>query len=63
MHMLRYVSTDVCGRIRNSASTLVYKLEISFKYVTNRLQYSGLSCNTAKGSKNVCTCLYVRHKK
>ena len=35
MHTLRYVSTNICGCMRNSAITLVYAdmLEIGFKYV------------------------------
>ena len=33
MHTLRYVSTNVCGRMRKSASTLVYAV-----YVGDKLQ-------------------------
>ena len=51
MHTLRYVSTSVCGRMKNSASTL-NTLEISFKYVMNTLQYVGIRCHTARGSRN-----------
>ena len=29
------------------------KLEISFKYVTNTLQYVGVRCHMAKGSQNL----------
>ena len=37
MYTLRYVSTNICGRLRNSASMLctLNKLVISFKYITN----------------------------
>ena len=55
----------------NSARTL-NKLEISFKYDTNTLQYVGIRCHTSNGSKNLVHaqrfqrmptyCLYVRHK-
>ena len=51
MHTLRYVSTNVCGRMRNSASTL-NTLDIGFKHVTNTLQYAGIRCHKAKRSKN-----------
>ena len=75
MHTLMYVSTSVCGRMRNSASTLVTlnTLEISLKHGTNTLQYIGIRCYTAKRSQNFVFalkknqrmptyCLYARHK-
>ena len=54
MHKLRYVSTNVCGRMRNSASTLMYAgyVRHKFKHVTNTLQYAGIRCHKAKKSKN-----------
>ena len=54
MHTLRYVSTNVCGRMRNSASTLMYAEYVihRFKHVTNTLQYAGIRCHKAKRSKN-----------
>ena len=42
MHTLRYVSTNVCGRMRNVASTLVYaeyvidKFETRYEHATVR---------------------------
>ena len=56
MHTLRNVSTNICGRMRNSASTLVYAeyARDRFKYVTNTLQYVGIH----NGSKN-CVHAYM----
>ena len=49
MHTLRYVSTNVCGRMRKSLSTLVYAEYVGdkFKHVTNTLLYVGIRCHTA----------------
>ena len=33
MHTLRYVSTNVCGRMRKSASTLAYAKYVSDKFL------------------------------
>ena len=51
MHTLRYVSTNVCERMRKSACTL-NSLEINFKHVTNTLLYVGIRCQTANRSQN-----------
>ena len=51
MHTLRYISTNVCENQQVRWCRL-YKLEISFQYVTNTLQYGGIRCHTAKGSHN-----------
>ena len=48
MHTLRYVSTNVCGRMRIKLNTL----EISFKHVTNTLLYVGIRCHTENRSQN-----------
>ena len=54
MHTLRYVSTDVCGRMRNQLVRwcTLNTLEISFKHVTNTLLYVGIRCQTANRSQN-----------
>ena len=55
MHTLRYVSTNVCGRMRKSSSTFVYAEYVrdKFKHVTNTLLYVGIRCQTANRSQNV----------
>ena len=60
MHTLRYVITNIC-EIQQVRWCTLNKLEISFQYVTNTLQYGGIRCHTAKRSQNF-TFLYVRHK-
>ena len=39
MHTLRYVSTNVCGRMRKSGSTLVYAEYVRDKFKT-RYEYA-----------------------
>ena len=51
MHTLRYVSTNVC-EIQQVHWRTLHKLEISFQYVTNMLQYGGIRYHTAKRSHN-----------
>ena len=48
MHTLRHVSTNICRRVRNLASTLVYA-----EYVTDTLLYVGIRCHAANRSQNV----------
>ena len=54
MHTLKYVGTRVCGRMRNSSSTLICAeyFRDKFKHVTNTLQYVGIRCPAAKRSQN-----------
>ena len=49
MHTLWYVSTYVCGRMRKSASTLVFA-----EHVTNTLLYAGIRFQTANDPKILC---------
>ena len=62
MHTLRHVSINVCGRMRNSASTFMYtnKLEIIIRYEHATVRWYTLSYG--EGVQKSCTCLYVRHK-
>ena len=75
MHTLRYVSTNVCGRMRNLANTLVYaeyvrdKFETRYEHATVRwytLSYGEQIpkfCACIKNLQRMPTyCLYVRHK-
>ena len=54
MHMLRYVSINVCGhlRIQQVRWCMLIKLETHFKHVTNKLQYVGIHCHRATISQN-----------
>ena len=47
MHTLRYVSTNIQGRmkIHQVRWCTLNKLEIRFQYVTNTLQYVGIRCH------------------
>ena len=40
-------------RTYENLSSTLNKVEISFKYVTNTLQYVGVRCHMAKGSQNL----------
>ena len=54
MHTLRYVRTNICERMQNSASTLVYAAYVRDKFSIRykQLQYGGIRCHTAKRSHN-----------
>ena len=54
MHTLRYVSTNVWGRLKINQVRwcTLNKLEIRFQYITNTLQYVGICCHMAKWSQN-----------
>ena len=54
MHTLRYVSTNVRGRmkIHQVRWCTLNKLEIGFQYFTNTLQYVGICCHMTKWSQN-----------
>ena len=43
-------------RIHQISWCTLNKLEISFKYVTNALQYVGVRCHMTKGSQNLVLC-------
>ena len=75
MHRLRYVSTNVCGRMRNSASTLMYVGYVRHKFLTHyehaTVHWYTLSlgeeiqkfCACIKNRQRMLTYwLYVRHK-
>ena len=75
MHTLRYVSTNVCGRMRNSASTLVnveyvgHTFSTNYEHATERwytLSYGEeiqIFCACIKNRQRMPTYyLYVRHK-
>ena len=51
MLTLRYVSYNVC-KIQQVRWCTLNKLEISFQYATNMLQYGGKRCHKAKRSHN-----------
>ena len=64
MHTLRYVSTNVCERMRNSASTLVYAAYVRDKF-SIRYEHATVRWYTLSYGEEVpqfCTFLYVRHK-
>ena len=54
MHTLRYVSTNVLGRMKTHTVRwcTLNKLDIRFQYVTNTLQYVGIRCHMTKWSQN-----------
>ena len=60
IHTLRYVSTNVLGRIKihKVRWRTLNKLEIRFQYVTNTLQYVGIRCHMTKWSQN-CVLFYT----
>ena len=51
MHTLAPTYANVC-EIQQVRRCTLNKLEISFQYVTNTLQYGGIRCHTAKRSHN-----------
>ena len=74
MSTFMYVSTSVCGRMRNSSRSwyTLNTLQISFKHVTITLEYVGIRCQEIP---KFCVCIkkifsvcrriaytYVRHK-
>ena len=73
MHTLRYVSTRVCGRMRNSSSTLVYAEYVRDKFYEHATErWYTLSYGEEIPKFCVCIkknlqripthCLCVRHK-
>ena len=53
MHTIRYVGTNVLGRMRIYQVCWCMLNKIRFQYVTNTLQYVGIHCHMTKWSKNL----------